>query len=249
MNSEINNLKKKGSQCSVNGSKYEKQIYNILKNTHINNKPFNTQQENELGGSSSKNDIECNFNKDRDIGIEVKIFKTPDWMQCSMKKETNQWEASKKGKIPVESRLLFNDLVKDVVLYNGDVPPFMKNQITYEEWVEIKKNTDKWNDIYIDIPSDSISRCYRAKGCEYIQISDYGLYHLGEDTCNFDVPEFKPKQQLRIRIKIHTKKNKKGFCSLSVTAACQPKDINQLQKSKYSLDDRDRLPVSLVYMS
>jgi hypothetical protein len=48
-------------------------------------------------------------------------------------------------------------------------------------------------------------------------------------------------------IKIDFIKNKKGFCTLSVTIACQPKNIKQLIKSKYSLDNKDKLPNSLIY--
>jgi len=54
--------------------------------------------------------------------------------------------------------------------------------------------------------------------------------------CNFDVPEFNCEQQLRVRTKIHTKKNNKGYCKLSVIVACQPKNIKLLKNSKYSLD-------------
>jgi len=48
-------------------------------------------------------------------------------------------------------------------------------------------------------------------------------------------------------IKIDFIKNKKGFCTLSVTIACQPKNIKHLIKSKYSLDNKDKLPHSLIY--
>lgn len=51
-------IKSRGSQCSVSGKNYEKKIYNIVKNCTINGTPFNTQKEEELAGSSSKNDIE-----------------------------------------------------------------------------------------------------------------------------------------------------------------------------------------------
>jgi hypothetical protein len=89
---------------------------------------------------------------------------------------------------------------------------------------------------------------YKAKGCSYVQISDgYGLYHLGNDVCNFDVPLFNIEQRLRIRTKIHTRKDKKGFCKLSITIACQPKDIKTIPQSKYSLDDKDKLPLCLTY--
>lgn len=240
----------KGSQCSVSGYNYEKTIHNICKKCYINNKSFNTQKEEDLAGSSSKNDIECNFIKENDIGIEIKKSKTPDWMQCSIKHNNNteKWESTKKGKIPSRCREIFNKLINNINLYDGEIPIFMTESITHEEWINIKKGTNKWNDKYINIPSDSISRLYQEKGCDYIQISDgYGLYHLGKDTCNFGVPLFNIEQQLRIRTKIHTRKNKNGFCSLSVTASCQPKDIKKLTPSKYSLDNKDKLPPSLVY--
>ena len=63
------------------------------------------------------------------------------------------------------------------------------------------------------------------------------------------VPLFNIEQQLRIRTKIHTRKNKKGFCNLSVTIACKPKDITNLIPSKYTLDDVNYLPTSLIYKS
>ena len=99
----------------------------------------------------------------------------------------------------------------------------------------------------IVIPDDTIKNLYKLKGCKYIQISDYGLYHLGEDVCEFDIPEFKCKQQIRVRTKIHNKKNKNGYCNLSVIIACQPKDIKQLTKSSYSLDNSKSLPKNLIY--
>ena len=77
-------------------------------------------------------------------------------------------------------------------MYDGEIPPFMEKSITHEEWTNIKKETNKWDDKYIDIPSYTISMLYKAKGCSYVQISDgYGLYHLGNDVCKFDVPLFK----------------------------------------------------------
>jgi hypothetical protein len=64
--------------------------------------------------------------------------------------------------------------------------------------------------------------------------------------CDFKVPEFICDQQLRVRTKIHTRKNKKGFCKLSVTVACQPKNIKDLINSEYSLDDKLKLPNNLI---
>jgi hypothetical protein len=109
-----------------------------------------------------------------------------------------------------------------------------------------KKETTDFNDIYIDCPNDTIKNLYNSKDCIYIQISNKGLYHLGNDVCHFNVPEFICEQQLRIRTKIHTRKNKDGYCKLSVIIACQPKNIKILENSKYSLDDYSKLEIIII---
>jgi hypothetical protein len=240
---------KKGLVCSISGKKYEFEVYNVVKKIKLNGNMFNTQNEYELGGCSSKNDIECNMNSLRDVSIEIKKLKTPDWMQCSLKYDNtnNKWLGSPKNKIPEASKKVVEDLISTTTLFNGNIPPFMLKDITHEEWKKIKNETTDFNDIYIDCPSDTIMKLYSGKGCSYIQISDKGLYHLGNDICDFKVPPFICEQRLRIRTKIHERKNKKGFCKLSVTIACQPKNINNLVNSEYSLDNKMTLPINLIY--
>jgi hypothetical protein len=240
----------RGQTCSISGANYEKQIHDVLKKCFINGRLFNTQAENQLGGSSPKNDIVCNFNSTNDIGIEAKKCKTPDWMQCCLRynKVNNQWSASNMGKNTVETQSIFNNLLQNINFFGGQIPVFLENKITHIDWKKIKDECDTWNDYYTSIPNDTIRRLYHAKGCQYIQISDgFGLYHLGEDVCNFGVPIFETEQQFRFRTKIHKRENKEGFCDLSVTVACQPKNINFLPKSPYSLDDKNLLPPNLIY--
>jgi len=230
---------RKGSMCSVNGKKYEQVVHSVVKRCHLNDssEPFNKQGVHELAGSSSKIDILCGDN----IGIEVKKYNAPDWSQCCIKHNqvTGEWSGSND---------IFNKLLTKKRLFNGESPPFESCNMTHKEWLEIKNSTDKWNDEYIDIPPDTIRRVYQKKGCHYIQISGgYGLYHLGVDICGFGVPIFEIDQRFRIRTKIHTRKDKNGFCRLSVTTACQPKNIKNFAKSPYSLDDKDRLPLNLTY--
>jgi len=62
---------KKGAKCSINGNRYERDIYKILKYTTLNGNIFNTQHIQELGGSTSINDIQCNYLYKNDIGIEA----------------------------------------------------------------------------------------------------------------------------------------------------------------------------------
>ena len=242
-------MNEKGSGCSINGKKYELEVYNIVKNCKLNEQKFNIQCEDELGGCSSKNDISCNMNSDGDISIEIKKSKTPDWMQCSIHYDnTNKkWVGSSRNKIPHNSKNIFEDIISKISLFNGNIPQFMLKDITHEEWLKIKSETNDFNDIYIDCPNDTIKRLYSNKGCSYIQLSEKGLYHLENDICDFKVPVFICEQQIRVRTKIHERKNKRGFCKLSVTIACQPKNINNLVNSDFSLDNKAKLPNNLVY--
>lgn len=239
----------KGSGCSISGKKYELEVYNIVKKCKLNNNDFNIQKENELGGCSFKNDIECIMNHIK-IPIEIKKYKTPDWMQCSLKYDymSKKWMGCLKNKIPEKSKKIFEELVSPIKLFNGKIPPFMLKDITHNEWLQIKTETNDFNDTYLECPNNTIKKLYSEKGCFYIQISNKGLYHLGNDICEFNVPEFICEQQLRIRTKIHTTKNSRGFSKLSVTISCQPKNIKDLPESNYSLDNISRLPVNLIYM-
>jgi hypothetical protein len=157
----------------------------------LNNNNFNIQKENDLGGCNSKNDIVCVVNS-INIPIEIKKIKTPDWMQCSLKYDynSNKWIGSSKNKISEKSKKIFEDLISTATLFNGKIPPFVSKDITHEEWLRIKKETNDYNDIYLDCPDDTIKQLYSEKGCFYIQISDKGLFHLGNDICEFNVPEF-----------------------------------------------------------
>ena len=142
---------------------------------------------------------------------------------------------------------MVNNNFKCLKLFNGKIPPFFNKKITHSEWLEIKNQNEEFKDYYKSCPNDTIKKLYLEKGCKYIQISKKGLYHLGDDICDFGVPEFLCEQQIRVRIKIHSQKNKNGNCDLSVTCACQPKNIRKLENSKFSLDDVKKLPNKLKY--
>jgi hypothetical protein len=252
MNELENKLKSlkinKGSNCSKEGIKYEIAIFDILKNCVIINNnddiiEFNTQSEKELGGCNSKNDIECNWLNKNDIPIEIKKYNTPDWMQCSLifNNKLNEWQCSNNNKINDNCKLIFAKFIKDKKLFNNKIPIFLTKNISYLDWINIKKNTNDYNDIYFDCPNDTINKLYNLKGCKYIQLSNKGLYYLNDDICNFNVPKFICEQQFRI--KVHTTNNNNGFCQLSVTMSCKPKNINNLIKSNYSLDN-----INILYL-
>jgi hypothetical protein len=236
---------KRGSLCSQEGNKYELLIHkHVLEVKHIDsNLRFNTQSREQLGGSSHNNDLECNFKNWFDIGIEIKKMNTPDWMQTVMMYDNNRWDVSQSGKISLECREIFR-----LIMYNhfdnvfeGKFPKL--KGITYDEWL-LEKH--KFKDEYYECPDDTISKLYAAKGCQYIQISSKGLYHLSSDTCQFGTPLFSCPQKLRIRIKVHCKKNSKGLACLSVMLSCLPKKITDIKPSPFSLDNRYKLPKQLI---
>ena len=231
-----------GKQCVISGRLYEKMVYNIMCKCTIGGSKI-LANKSSIGGNSNRNDIICQGG----IGIEVKKCYTPDWMQCSIKynKNTNKWQGSDNNRIPEQSKLIFNNLLQYINIYDNNTLP----TVGYNEWKELKRLDNKWNDVYLDIPFDTIRRVYKEKNCYYIQISNgYGLYHLGNDVYNFNVPIFDIEQRIRIRIKVHKKCNKTDKCYLSIIAACQPKNIRTIEKSPYSLDEIKRLPKTLTYL-
>ena len=127
------------------------------------------------------------------------------------------------------------------LVFNGTIPQ-LKN-IKYTDWVQ-KKHL--FRDEYYECPDSTIARLYSAKGCDYIQISGKGLYHLGTDSALFGVPLFSCKQKFRVRIKVHGRFNSKGFATLSPILSCIPCNIKNLEPSPYSLDDMNKIPPQLV---
>jgi hypothetical protein len=238
----------KGGNCSISGGKYEREIATVCRkliSPHTKS-PLCTQTDDELGGSGADIDIKLNWKNPMDIGIEVKR-PTPDWMQMSLKKDSNgSWIGSKKAKIPKNAQHIFEEIIGSTELYQGKTPPFLLKKIKYSDWVAIKTASPEFkDDVYIPCQPNTIAQLYKEKGCQYIQISGKGLYHTGEDICGFDVPFFTCEQRIRIRIKVHHESDKYGYASLSITAAAQPKTLNSIAVSPYSLDASNKLPLLL----
>ncbi len=244
--------KRNGANSSKQGKKYENQVYQVTSQciNQLTNLKFNTQNISELGGNSSKNDLICNWKVEKDVAIEIKSLKSPDWVQCILKYDeiNNKWNPSPKNSIPNECKQIFINLFNEskINLYNGTTPIFIKQNFTLDEWNNYKSQDATYKDVFFDCPDDTIKKMYALKGNKYIQISKKGLYHLGNDYCNFGVPEFICPQQIRIRVKNHKSENSQGFCELSVTMACQPKNINYLITSPYNLDDKKNIPTAIL---
>ena len=105
-------------------------------------------------------DLLCNSQKNEKIGIEIKKARAPDWQQCKLKYDKNlgKWIPCVKNKKKFHK--LFEELLSNCNLHNGTIPPFIESSITHQDWNKIKTNTSQWNDIYIDIPDDTIKIMY-----------------------------------------------------------------------------------------
>lgn len=233
----------KGAKCSIQGKQYEESIANMcqsLKSLHLD-VPLNTQTQDELGGCSAGQDVYLNFRGLKDVGVEVKRI-TPDWMQMSIAPDQNgKWCSVGRTKIPLASKAIFESFLPCLDMFPA--PPFLEKDITYEEWTQVKS---QYKDRYINVPNDTIAKAYRAKGAQYIQVLNYGLYHTGEDPCNFNVPMFVCEQRLRVRCKRHGKKDASGkHVPSSVMASLCPK-LKTLVKSTYSLDNEEKLPQGIT---
>lgn len=248
----------KGRKCSENGKKYEKIVYSICNSISFKNKTsaFCNKTEEELAGCGSGNDIECQY-KNTIIPIEIKSYKSPDWMQMALIPDLNnkskdgiiQWKSSSNAKIPEKAKELFNNMIEDEILFNNKIPPFFEENMTHEKWVKLKKKKEHFKDHTFKCSSDFISQLYSAKGCFYIQVSEMGLYHTGNDICNFGVPKFEVESELRVRIKIHSTgtKTKDNCMRASVTISAKPINLKtNLEESNYSLDNINKIPKKLV---
>ena len=115
---EKNMNKPKGFLCSKKGFEYEMKIYNTIKEYKIGDHFFNTQKQNELGGSKHVNDIICNFSNIK-FGIEIKKYNSPDWGQCCLK-----FNAKTKNWCPKNDNTFFKNLVQDKNIFNNKIPIF-----------------------------------------------------------------------------------------------------------------------------
>lgn len=226
-----------GAKCSAQGGEYERLVAGMCRSYASPHQdiPLNTQTDQELGGCTAKQDVTLNFNGINDVGVEVKRV-SPDWMQMKVLPDGDTWIPSPKAKIPKGAQDIFMSYIEDIAF---PVPPFLKQPISYAEWMEIKTT---YKDRYHRVPDTCIANAYQAKGSHYIQLRGYGLYHTGTDVCNFEVPLFSCEQYIRVRCKRHGKKDALGNAMpSSVMMSFSPK-IKTLPKSPYSLDNAKSLP-------
>lgn len=235
-------MSQKGSKAVMNGKAYENDVLNVCRRVRFMDSSVALTTETMTAGSSAGIDVTIDH-ANKKIGIECKR-KFAAGMQLSLQYdvENNLWRSGGKNKIPHAAKDLFEQGIGDTKIFNNRVPAFVNNDITHDEWTRTKKN---FNDQRIPCSNDLISKMYYAKGCSYIQVGTHGLYHTHKDVCNFGVSYFECESAIRIRTKIHSRKNKQGYMIASVSASVVPK-ISKIKRSNVSLDSLDNLPKNVI---
>lgn len=230
-----------GSKCLENGCKYEEQVKEVCILCNFCN------NDTKLGGSTINPDLVCKDKNNENIFIEIKSkLKSSDWGQMIIYPDKdNNWKSKGNNKISDNSKILIEELLKGVKIFNGKIPKFLLQKITHKEWKDIKQSTNDFNDCYFECTDNYIADYYKNKGCAYIQVKDYGLYHTGLDICDFNVLYLDLPCRLRIRTKIHHAMMKDGYMNASVTASLHPIYNKDFMKSDYSLDNINKIPLQL----
>jgi hypothetical protein len=228
-------------KCAANGEKYEQDTLNVCQKIKFKGHSEPLTLKKSTAGSSAGIDLIITHGNN-EIGIECKK-KFVEGMQMSLRydKINRIWKSGNKNKIPYVAKELFEKNIAETNLFNSKIPIFMNKNITHDEWLCVKKNSSDFSDHRIPCSNDLISKMYYAKGCQYIQIGSHGLYHTFQDVCGFGVPYFTCESSIRIRTKIHARKNKQGYMAASVTSSVVP-NMSKIKKSSYSLDNFDSLP-------
>lgn len=187
------------------GQLYELKVCDSLSNLTIGGQRL--QVVGNPAGASDDNDIRFVIS-DQVIGLECKNKGAFEGGGCKF--------VIKDGKLCIQKDGLLKTLVGNYIPYEGKIPSFMKGDKTSETW-KIEKGL--FHDLYVDVPSYSISDYYRLKGSSYIQVEGKGLYHTGIDILELGVPLFDVKTKLRVRTSKHI--NRKTGVPTDVTVALQ----------------------------
>jgi len=184
------------------GDAYEEKIFNICKQKKII-KPGSSR-----AGAGSGADLVI-FRKGNEINIEVKFIKSSlkdaDWGQKYLDyRERDGWFWSNPDKVTN---------LYDAINLISFIPIFRPKNINHnddENWIEARKQIISQEDKNFDLNSfkgnipcenDILFQYYAQKNCFYLQLKNYGLFHLLEDKFDIGTPQFDGEMNIRFRAK------------------------------------------------
>jgi hypothetical protein len=204
------------------GMEFEGGLLEIMKRTYdIENGDCLCAFDAVSAGAEESIDITFHFRGDS-YGLEAKTLNASEGGQRKFYLKEGVLELPNDDRTRIHRALL----PPDFKLWEGRVPSFVKGDRTQETW---NKEAASFRDVYVNADNTAVAKFYKEKGTHYIQIEGKGLYHTGEDPCNFGVPLFSCSTRLRIRCKRH-----KGSIPGTVMAALNY-NKNTLPKTPFCL--------------
>jgi len=174
------------------GDTYEDTIFNIAKKNHLLSK------ESKRAGASNKADLEIII-KNKKIKIEIKADENADYGQKAIKWTIEKgWFWAKDDDVTK----FYNDIKILETYIEKNFHPIRwskkKHLITQNDKSNDQRSFEKPN---IEIPLETLFNYYEPKNVYYIQLQNYGFYHLSKDKFKLGTDQFDGKITLRLRAK------------------------------------------------
>ena len=259
-------LQHKHCKSTQSGYAYEDTLHSYLNSVFYNHDsskciPFLVDSVHAQGGSSSNPDIAFQYiDKYGNIqksNIEIKTrFDGTDWGQFQMVYQDEMYCPKHTLNQDTQTFCIAQKYANILNTHKQSISlQLPSSNLTLEQWHNYKNKCqekangepgghDPTQDVYIPVHSNDILEYYGSKNNSYVQVKDYGLYHLGEDVCDFGVPQLALTDvELRFRIKNHgARKDKTQIFSLTAALRIKKKPA----KSNVSLDDVQYFPEQLI---
>lgn len=242
-------MRRNGARCINSGRAYEAFVANRLSRLawrHMGRDredcPIPLEVCEQTAGSGHGNDVSFAY-KGRVIGVEVKTKGAMEAGQRAMSLAISE-QGERRLVLPdiPENSIHCRVLPEGFVPFEGRIPSFKLDDKSLETW---EKEKPLFKSHYMRISqSTAIADYYAQKGSSYIQLQGHGLYHTGEDPCNFGVPILRCSLRVRVRCKQHGSSPVPGSIqvSLNLIKATIP-------STPYCLEDPHRLPRFLCELS
>jgi hypothetical protein len=181
------------------------------------------------GGAGNQPDI--NFvHSFQENNLEVKLDLTADYGQKMLKWSNGIWSWCVDDVVTefyTQCGILQLVQDKQIIPNRYSIP---KQEITLEQ----KKEDQKQFEDKLDISINTLYDFYSNKKCFYIQVGNYGFYHLKEDILDLGTPQFSCEMKLRLRAKtIHSRPvHNYGFYAV-LRVSSKP------EKSFYDIEEKD----------
>ena len=209
------------------GDQYENDIFEVCKKKKI------LKKNSERGQASSNSDL-IFVHQNKEYNLEVKADLNADFGQKYLNWSIESgWQWSKPDEVTD-----FYDQFNVIGLINNKFVPrkytLDNDQITEEDKIFDQRSFEKPN---IECDIKGLYKYYKSKNCFYLQLENYGFYHLDSDIANLDTAQFDGTVSLRLRCKTNHSIPIHKYSFLAVLKMKKKPTI-----SKFNLENDSKFP-------